>query len=545
MQESDPVQVAPVDGAAELEEARQAYEAGQWSRAEHLCRQLLVRAPRTVEALQLLGMLAHTQGRHALALVYLKHALALQPACGALHRCLGMVYCALDRLAEAEQHYQWAQRADPTDAEIANNLGVVRHLQGELDGAVEAYRAALQYRPTFAEAARNLGTALQAQGHLAQASAAYRTALALQPDFASAHNNLAGVLQEQGQPEAALAHYEAAIRLEPQSPRAQWNRALLWLAQGNLQQGWPAYEWRWQGLQPLRTWPVPRWDGTPLGQRTLLVWAEQGLGDEILFASCFPSLLAQGGHCVLECEPRLAPLFARSFPSATVVGSRRDACHWLQGVPAPDVQIPAGSLPGYLRPDLESFPTQAGFLRPDPAYVQQYQQRLQALGPGLKVGISWRSAVLTPQRSPYYTALEQWQSILSTPGVHFVNLQYGQCAAELHMAQTHWGVTLHTWDDLDLSHDLDQLAGLMSALDLVLAPDNAVTALAGSVGQTVWRLTVAGGAWDRLGTTHSPWFPSLRAVMQQHWGVWDDVLDRIASALASAVAAGQVRGCVP
>lgn len=369
-------------------------------------------------------------------------------------------------------------------------------------------------------------------GQLDDAARLYRAALGRAPTCAAAHHNLGTVWQTQGHLDAALACYEAVLQSVPDDPEAQWNRALIWLAQGNLRQGWPAYEWRWRTSQAPRAFPLPRWRGASLAGRRLLITAEQGLGDDILSASCPPDLLTMAGHCVVECDPRLAALFARSFPAATIVGAPRHACDWLPSVSPLDAYISAGSVPGYVRPTLASFPPQPGYVVAEATRRAAYERRLAALGPGLKVGIAWRS-LKTRQESRHYAPLAQRGALLTVPGVHCVSLQYDDPEAELHAARQHWGVPIHVWDDLDLVDDVDAVAALISTLDLVIGPEGTITALAGALGRPVWRLTAAGGSWTSLGTPGSPWFPSMRVFCQARAGAWDDVMKRIATALVT------------
>ena len=434
------------------------------------------------------------------------------------------------RLDEAERLYRMALGWAPSCAEARHNLGVVYQAQGRLQEAIAAYREALRLQPDYAAAHYNLGVAWQAQGHLEAAVVAYQTVLGLAPDFVEAQHNLGMVRQAQGDLAAALASYEAVLRCLPDDPETQWNRALVWLAQGNLMQGWSAYEWRWRTSQAPRAFPLPFWHGASLDGRTLLVTAEQGLGDEILFASCVPDLLTQAGHCIVECDPRLGALFARSFPTATIVGAHRDERHWLTRVPPIDVHISAGSVPRYVRPTLDSFPPRPAYCLPDANRQTSYAQRLATLGPGLKVGIAWRS-LKTRQETIHYPPLPQWGALLRLPGVHFINLQYDDPVAELHAAQQQWGVPIHLWNDLDLLGALDDVAALIAALDLVIGPDGTITALAGSLGRPVWRLTAAGGSWTSLGTTGCPWFPSMRVFCQTQSGIWDDVMTQVAAAI--------------
>jgi hypothetical protein len=360
----------------------------------------------------------------------------------------------------------------------------------------------------------------------------FQVALRLRPHYPEAHNNLGTVWQAQGDLAAAAAAFETALALQADYAEAQWNRALLWLTQGQLARGWPAYEWRWRA----QNWPVwsslmPQWAGESLAGRRLLIRAEQGIGDELLFASCLLAVIAQAGHVVLECDKRLAALFGRSFPTATVRGCRHASTYdWLAGVPPLDVHLPIGSLPRYLRGTLGSFPPQVGYLQADSTRQGWWQQRLAALGPGLKVGLAWRSLRLR-HGQPTYTRLEQWAPILTLPGIHWVNLQYDDCTDELQMVYTRWGVQIQTWAELDLFQDIDEAASLITVLDLVIAPETMVAALAGGLGQHVWRLSRYTSAWDTLGTEVSPWFPSMRLYRQPRPGDWTGAFERIATDL--------------
>ena len=214
-------------------------------------------------------------------------------------------------------HYQQALRLKPDYAEAYNNLGIALKDQGQLVEAVAEYQQALRLKPDHAEAHNNLGNALQDQGQLAGAVAHYQQALRLKPDYAEAHNNLGNALQDQGQLAEAEAHYQEALRLRPDYANAHWNRALAWLLAGDFERGWPEYEWRWQWKDfpsSKRSFSQPLWDGSSLAGRTILLHAEQGLGDTIQFIRYAPLVKSSGGTVILECQPALL-LFCRVVPA--------------------------------------------------------------------------------------------------------------------------------------------------------------------------------------------------------------------------------------
>jgi hypothetical protein len=353
----------------------------------------------------------------------------------------------------------------------------------------------------------------------------------LQPAYTRAAINLGTVLWQQGDATEALAAYQTALRLAPDDAGMHWNMALLRLSLGQLEVGWSGYEWRWQtGKQPQRAFPAPPWDGSPLTGQTILVHAEQGIGDELLFASCLPELLSQARQVIVECDPRLAALFTRSFPRATVYGAPRHDRQWLAQCPMIDVQLPMGSLPCHLRPTLGHFPCRPGYLRPDATQVHAWQCRLAPLGPGLRVGFAWRS-VANRRHVPYYTQLQQWAAVLTVPGLHWVNLQYDDYTAELAAVAAQTGVPLHAWPELDTWHDVDGVAALIGALDLVIAPDTMVAQLASGLGVPVWRVSGYAASEMELGTGRSPWSPTLRSYRQERPGEWAGVLARLATDL--------------
>jgi Flp pilus assembly protein TadD len=553
-----------------LQQAREAHQAGALPIAARLYQRLLEQQPQHAEAYHGLGVVASQSGQHAKAVALLRHAVALRPEVASLHHDLGTALLRQGEVNAAGESYRLALRLQPNNAEAHNSLGNVLHLQGHLAAARLQYQEAIRLQPDCLKAHNNLGLLLKQQGHLAAAraqfdralqlapqvaemhhnlglvcvaqedlpaaTAAFVAALRLRPRYAEAYNSLGSVLQAQGDLPGALSAYQKALALQPDYADAQWNLALARLPYGDLRQGWPAYEWRWRTIAEPRAFPYPAWDGSTLTNATLLIHAEQGIGDELLFATCFPEVMAKARHVVIECAPRLASLLQRAYPPATVVAGRRlhDDLLWLQQLPSIDVQIATGSLPRYVRATLAQFPPRPGYLVPDAARQAVWRQRLTALGPGMLVGIAWRSRVAR-RGSSYYTSLEQWGAVLQSPGIHWVNLQYDDSVPELNAAQQRWGITIHTWNDLDLFHDFEGVAALMSCLDLIIAPATTTAVLAASLGQPVWRLSTYNRDWEVLGTDVVPWFPSMRLYRPPQPGDWRQVLARVADDLRHLV----------
>lgn len=522
----------------ELAEAHQGlgdtlYLSGRLEPASVAYRDSLARRPEHAETLNNLAVAQHGLGHPDAAATILRQALAQNPDYADAYANLGRALIDLDRLAEAAACLRQALDLRPDMAEAHSNLGIVLKEQGRLTEAATCHMRALTLRPTYADALANLGVVRQEQGRLDEAAACQRRALHLQPKHARALSNLGTVLQAWGQREAAELCYQSALAEDPRLPLAHWNLALMWLGRGDLEAGWPAYSWRFAARQakPWRHPPAREWQGEDLTGQRILVWREQGVGDELMFASCLPDLIARAGHVTLECDRRLVPLLARSLPQATVRAESLDDLGNETIQPGMfDYHTPAGSLPRWLRPDLAAFPFRSSYLMADPKRVQEWRHRLIGLEGNLKVGLCWRSRLLTGGRSEAYTGLSRWAPLFSQPGVSFIRLQYDDCEVEIRDAERRFGITIHRWPGLDLMNDFDGVAALMSALDLVIAGPTSVGELAGALGVPVWRFAW-NGDWTALGSDRRPWFPSMRLFYARAGERLDDMLELMAGDL--------------
>ena len=290
--------------------------------------------------------------------------------------------------------------------------------------------------------------------------------------------------------------------------------------------GWPDYETR---LQSAELSPRPRryirWDGASPAGLTLLVYGEQGLGDEIMFASCLPELIRAGARCVIECNPALQRLFARSFGGAVVYPAARDKSvpdhiHAL-GI---DAEIAIGSLPLLYRRSAADFPAHRGYLRADERRLTAWRERLAGLGDGLKIGISWRGGTHASRAPLRSIALEQWLPILRLRGARFVSLQYTADAQhDIDALRERHGIEITHWPEAIA--DYDETAALVSVLDLTMSVCTSVVHLAGALGHPVWVLAPKHPEW-RYGCAGEtmPWYPSAHVLRQQRAGEWADVI---------------------
>ncbi len=485
-------------------------------------RQALRLNPRYAAAHNNLGALLRHQNRLAEAEASLHEALRLAPNYVEAHNNLGNVLKDRGRPADAEACYRHALQLRPDSVLAHNNLGALLTETGRAGEAVATLGEALRLNPKYPEAHNNLGNALREQGDVDGALASYRRALGLRPDYPEAHNNLGATLAQHEQFDEALACYGRALEPRPDYAQAHLNRALAWLLLGDYERGWPEYEWRLKARDavPLAR---PRWDGAPLQGKTILLHAEQGLGDTIQFAR-FAALVEQkGGTVVLACQKPLSRLLAGC------AGYRLVALD--EALPPFDVHAPLLSLPAILGTTLATVPADVPYLRADPALTEHWRAELAAL-PGFKVGIAWQGNPGYPWDRARSIPLKEFAALAAVDSVRLVSLQKGPGTEQL--GQIDFPV-------LDLGKRLDEANGpfvdtaaLIAALDLVVTSDSAVAHLAGALGARAWVVLpkVPDYRW-LLGRGDCPWYPTVRLFRQERPGDWASVFRRVADELPS------------
>jgi tetratricopeptide (TPR) repeat protein len=505
-------------------------------------------APNFSDAWNAFGRILASQDRGADAGVCYRRAIELRPSFVEAHFNLGNLLSRQGEHAAAVEEYRLslvlasqngvtipAAFDSKVLAQIHNNLGNSFKSLGRHSEALRAFHRAIEFEPEFAEAHNNLGAVLQYQGALDEAEDAYRRALACNPQLDRVYTNLGNLHCDRGRLEDALACYDQAVRLCPSSAKARFNRALTLLRSGDLHRGWAEYESRFERKVERRNFHEPEWDGSPLGGRRLFVYAEQGIGDEILFASCLPDLARCGGHVVVECEARLVPLFARSFPWSTVI-QRPVRLTSIGAIDPPvDVQIAMGSLPRLLRNERTAFPAHRGYLESNATRASEWRHRLKGTGQ-VAVGFSWRGGKDPDIQRRRSTSPADWIPLLSIPRVTFVDLQYGVCPADRDALLCHKDVV--GFKEVDPLRDLDEFAALMSACDLVISVDNSTVHLAGAMGLCVWTLLPFASDWRwMMSARETPWYPSMQLYRQQSAGDWNPVFCQLAADLQTKVAA--------
>lgn len=531
-----PPAAPPPDPEQLLAPVSAALQSGDEAEALRLLEALVWQHPQLGEAHRLLGQLHHRRGDKVEARDSYTLAIHCAPASWQAHYGLALLEMEERRFETAIRELERAAALSPDSAAVWNSLGAAHAESGAYALSVEHFRRAIALDPAFADAHSNLGYVLFRElEQYEEGAAALERAIVLGANRLEVRLNWAIVLQQRGDDEAALAVYDDLLDADPTLAQVRLNRALLRLARGDFGGGWADYEARAAIPQyAAALGAAPEWDGSDLTGRSIALYPEQGLGDEIMFASCVPDVLAKAASCVLVCHPKLVPIFSRSFPRASVRSST---------APASDLERNAsfsariGSLPRFLRRERRDFPARGGYLAPDPMRVAHWRMRLAELPGKYKVGISWRGGTATTSRRMRSIPLEQWEPLLQIAGVDFVSLQYTDAAQEIETVERAAGVRIHRWQDaLDV---YDETAALIAALDLVLSVQTAVVHLAGALDAPAWALIPEVPEW-RYGERGEsmPWYRSVTLWRRERGQEWSSVLERVARRLGERLERG-------
>jgi tetratricopeptide (TPR) repeat protein len=482
------------------------------------------------------GLKLSQAGRHAEAIAQYEQALVAAPDDTRVLFALGNTAQVLGLAGPAEQFFRKVLALEPQRLEALVNLANLLRANGQIDTAI----ALLEPVAQSPEVLLTLGLAWREKGDAVAAKRHFEAALALQPGYPAALANLADMLGDDGDRDTARTLYGEVLKAEPKNAQARLNRAFLHLLDGDLKQGWRDYAARAEipGKVPESEQRLAPWTGGSLKAKRLLVRAEQGVGDQILFASLIPELAAraksEGGSVVLECEPRLSALFARSFKGVTVrpaaiqsIGGRVVADYgWLKAAGGANAAILMGDLPRYLRGSLDKFPAPHRYLIPDDSEVSCWKS---AFGKDA-IGICWRSGKLGGGRAQAYAPIEQWGVMLRQIERPIVSVQYDAAPDEIARLEALSGRKILVPEGIDQKTELDRACALVSALSLVISAPTAVSWLSAAAGVPTVKL-LYGLSWTALGQAHEPFAPACGCVMPQTFGDWDSVFAQVAALL--------------
>jgi tetratricopeptide (TPR) repeat protein len=490
--------------------------AGNWPAARQHYEAALALRPDFVEARVNLGDVFRSQGQLQQAAEAYRMAVGLRDDCVEAQHNLGAALVDLERFDEAIEALQQALVLRPELAEAHYNLGRARKAIGQHQEARASFERASAARPDFSAACYALANLLQEQEDFDAAAAAYQSALRLDPSDPDATTNYGKLLHKLGRSEEALKLFDRAIALCPTAAEAHFSRALILLRDGHMAQGWQDYAWRWKLPKP--PLEIPRgemWDGKPLGEGTLLVQAEQGLGDTLQFIRYMRLLRSMARGVVARVQAPLVPLLRQS--GFDVVGDDEPPPSFRAIVPLLDV-------PGMLGTDLTNIPADMPYLTADPNRTQRWQAALGTME-GFKIGIAWQGSPSHVANRVRSIPLAHFERLARVPNVALISLQKGAAVD---------GLAIATFPDLDAGGAFLDTAAIMTHLDLVITADTAVAHLAGALGVRVWVALATAADWRWLaGREDSPWYPTMRLFRQPRPRDWSSVFENMSSQLTS------------
>jgi tetratricopeptide (TPR) repeat protein len=480
-----------------------AYVAGEHEQAIEFIQMAIVEEPQNVSAYSNLARIYTSVGENEKSIEVLNHSLLLNPEDPNSNYNMGLCLCELRRFTEAKSYAEKSLKLGPSIVMNHLLMGIVLHGLDRCGEAIDILDEAIsmghfmQTPEDFKQKIYNLkGWSQMLLGSYSQALKTFELGLAINPNNVIILSNLGLLFQYLGQFKSSISMIEKVIEINPNYAAAQKNLGTIYLSMGRIKEGLIAQEYRWKDPQfahTYRDYTTSQWDGSEdLSRKTVLLWPEQGPGDVIIWASVIPKLEDMTGHCIIEVFPKLVTLFARSFPNVEIREAKSDSSlHSLDF----DTHLPMGSLFLNFVEDLNI--VCEAFLVPDAVRVAYWRQRLEELGPGPYIGISWKSPVMTLARSPNYTAIEDWAPVFKK-NANFINLECGDSKNDLDHTRQNLGVKITNFGDLDLFDDLDEVAALSAALDIVISVSNAAATIAAGVGTETWLLSWKESPWNNI-----------------------------------------------
>jgi tetratricopeptide (TPR) repeat protein len=501
-------------------------ELGRFDEALASYREAVRFQPDYAEALNNLGNLLRERGQFEEAEVHSRQAVRLRPDFAQAHCNLGAALAGRQRFAEAVESFRDAIRLDSRHVEARNNLGAALARLGRVEEAVTHFREALDLAPEYTEAHRNLADVLRDLGRPDESLPSCHALVRLVPDDPDTHSRLGLTLSELGRQHEALEAYARSIEIDPTRRESHRNRSLIWLLLGEYELGWAEYEWRWGCKElPVRPFPRPLWDGSPLGGRTILLHAEQGLGDTLQFIRYATLVHERGGRVVVASQRPLLRLLA-TCPGVEEVVAQGDP------IPAFDVHAPLLSLPRIFGTTVADVPARVPYLSAEPALVESWRAELRE-PPGLKVGIAWQGSTKYRRDRQRSFRPDLLAPLAELPGVRLVNLQKGHGRDQLDSLAERWQVFDAVAREDETQGAFRDTAAVITNLDLVVACDSAIGHLAGALGVPVWIAMPFVPDWRwLLDRDDSPWYPTVRLFRQDRPGAWEGVFQRMAFELS-------------
>ena len=527
------------------------HQQGNISAALEITKQTLARAPNNITLLNNAGAFTAMLGDFEQSKIHLSKSLKIKPQDINTLNNLSNVLAELKQYDQASDIYRQILKLDSNDAVAHSNFANALQKKGSHQEAEKHYLIAIQLDPNNVVTCSNLGALYREQKHFDKAKEFYQKALKLNPNFAEAHNNYGLLLQSLKQFNKSKEHYQAALSVNPDYADAEWNLSLLQLGLSLFNQGFKSYESRHHPnktdkelmgvVEPIT--PTPQYQTNNPNQdlvgKHLLIYPEQGVGDEVMFASVLPDLadvVAQNPNTqiTLACDSRLVELFSRSFGFLNVIPKDADNRHQELNSKI-DCWLFIGSLPKLYRNNIKDFDKHQPYLKVDDTLLIKWQGRFKQLPHKLNIGISWAGGAKAEHKRDRSLILEKMFPILTkaNQNANIINLQYGNHKEEIQTFKDQTGIIIHDWEDADPLKDLDNFAAQIKALDLVISIDNSTVHFAGALGTKTYVMLPFNQDWrwaeDR---NDSYWYPNIMTLFRQSQdGEWDEVIQNVANAL--------------
>ncbi len=483
--------------------------------------------PDYADAYNNIGNVIKSQGKLDEAIRAYEKAISLKPDYAEAYNNLAYAFKNQGRIDEALNTYKKIISFKPTDYSAFNKLGIAFTEKGDAEEALKAFKKAVLLKPDYAIAHNNIGNILKDQGKLDEAIEAYEKAISLKPEYADPYSNIGVIFKYQGDFDKAIKAYKKALFLKPDLAQAHLNFGITLLNVGRIKEGLEEYEWRWKTLDFLshqRHFSQPMWNGrTSLKDKTLLLWSEQGIGDTMNWSSSLSLLSSCSGHIILECQEKLVPLLTRSFPNIEVKAEDKSKDMEKDNF---DFHLPMGSLYKHFVDEITNNDKASSYLIPDPDRVKFWKESLRSFAKGPCIGLCWKSSVVSHYRSLHYPPISVWSPVLKIPDVTFINLQYIDYEEDISIVRDDLGVTIHNLKDIDQYNDIDEVAALCSALDIVVSTKATPPMISAGVGTLTKIANWRHSSYNNI--LNNPQCTSLQMIHKDTSERWDNVFSSIA-----------------
>lgn len=483
--------------------------------------QLLDINPDIPEVLHNIGLLESSEGHEEQAIVYYKKALDKRQDFTAAQSSLGMALLRQHKTAESILCFESVLKDEPDNFQAMSGLGVALKESGDLEQAEKILAKACEVQPGSSQALNNMGNLLKVRGKLNEALGYYQQSLILLPDDAEVLSNLGNTYQALGQVDAGIQCFKKSLQVAPDFAQAHWNFSIGSLLIGDYRRGFEEYEWGFKtGQRTIQSPDLPRWYGEDLTGKTIIVIAEQGIGDTLQFLRFLPQLKQRCERLILKCPVSLGELL-RSTPYIDLIVSQQEK------VAETDYWVPLMSLPALFKAELATLPNGVPYISPDPDKLNNWKQKIGDHNT-FKVGIVWAGNPDHENDANRSCSLDFFKSLLFIDGIQLYSLQMGAASEELRSIDDHSRII----DLSDEINDWSDTAAAIANLDLIITVDTSIAHLAGAMGRLTWTLLAYAPDWRwLLERGDSPWYPGMRLFRQQRVGDWSELFTRVSKEL--------------